>query len=97
MNSAGVFKKCTVRVKAQTPKSVKLNKRSGSMYPDDCYQLTYTISPANVRQEIYKTVTWTTSNPAVAFVSDEGMVYAVAPAGPPLPPAPPTESGPPAG
>ena len=79
MNSAGVFKKCTVRVKAQLPKSVKLNKRSGSMYPDDCYQLTYTISPANVRQEIYKTVTWTTSNPAVAFVSDEGMVYAVAP------------------
>ena len=54
------------------PKSINLNKTSSTMYYGDSMTLTATVLPADATD---KTVTWTSSNPAVATVSG-GVVKA---------------------
>ena len=54
------------------PTSIKLNKTSATMYYGDEMTLTATLEPSNVTE---KTITWTSSNPAVATVNN-GVVKA---------------------
>lgn len=79
MNSAGAYKSVSVKVKIQLPTKVKLNKKSGSMYPGQEYQLVATISPSTVVQPAALALTWTSSNSSVAMVTDTGYVYAISP------------------
>ena len=55
---------------------VSLNERAISLEIGKCFQLTATVSPADAKD---KTVTWSSSAPGVAEVSDEGLVLAVGP------------------
>lgn len=55
--------------------SVSLDKASLDMYLQDTYTLTATITPSNATD---KAVSWTSSNPSVASVSDKGVVTATA-------------------
>ncbi len=79
LNSAGAYKSVSVKVKIQLPTKVKLNKRSGSMYPGQEYQLIATISPSTVVQPEALALSWTSSNSKVVMVTDTGYVYAIAP------------------
>ncbi|MBQ6637540.1 MAG: S-layer homology domain-containing protein [Lachnospiraceae bacterium] len=54
------------------PQSIKLNKTSATMYSGNEITLIPTLTPANVTE---KTITWASSNPAVATVSN-GVVKA---------------------
>lgn len=78
-SSNGLTATCTVHVVPTPVEGVSLNKTSttliinGSTYGTE--QLTATITPADA---VNKNVTWTSSNPAVATVSDNGLVTAVA-------------------
>ena len=68
---------CKITVTAQTVavSSVTLNKTSLALTEQETFQLTATVSPGNATD---KTVTWSSSNPAVATVSDNGLVTAKA-------------------
>ena len=55
--------------------TVTLDKTEVSIYPAETAQLTATVLPDNADD---KTVTWTTSDPAIATVSENGLVTAVA-------------------
>lgn len=79
LNSAGAFKSVSVKVKIQLPTKVKLNKKSGSIYPGQEYQFIATISPSNVVQPEARTLTWSSSNSSVAMVTDTGYLYAISP------------------
>lgn len=60
--------------------SVSLNETSKSMYVDGPdFQLEATVAPANATN---KNVTWSSSNPAVASVDENGLVHAEAEGGP---------------
>ena len=78
-SSNGLTATCTVHVVPTPVEGVSLNKTSttliinGSTYGTE--QLIATITPADA---VNKNVTWTSSNPAVATVSDTGLVTAVA-------------------
>lgn len=69
---------CSVRVVSpRTPaQSVKLNQTVLRPVPGEVIQLTATVSPSDASD---KTVTWESSDPAVATVSAVGAVRAVAP------------------
>lgn len=69
---------CDVTVSIIPVTSVQLNKTSLTLDIGDVdtYQLTATVTPSNAT---YKTLAWTSSNPAVATVSDNGLVSLVAP------------------
>ena len=54
--------------------SVTLDKTSATLLPNDTLQLTATVNPDNADD---KTVTWSTSDPAVATVSETGLVKAI--------------------
>ncbi len=70
----GSFKaKCTVTI-LRAVTSIKLNKSAVSVNVGDSYTLKATLSPSNATN---KTVTWTSSNKAVATVSSSGVVKAV--------------------
>lgn len=56
--------------------SIKLSQTSVYLYPGDSLQLSATVSPDNAG---VKTLAWMSSNEAVATVSQEGHVAAVAP------------------
>ena len=53
---------------------VTLNKTSANLAVGDTLSLTATVAPTNATN---KTVTWSSSNPLVATVSDDGVVTAV--------------------
>lgn len=78
-SSNGLTATCTVHVVPTPVEGVSLNKTSttliinGSTYGTE--QLTATITPADA---VNKNVTWTSSNPAVATVSNTGLITAVA-------------------
>ena len=55
--------------------SITLDKTSGSVYTGKTLQLTATVGPDNAAD---KSVTWSSSNPAVATVSETGLVTGVA-------------------
>ena len=67
---------CSVHVtkKAVPVTSVSLNKTSLSLTEQDTYQLTATVKPDDATD---KTVTWSSTNTAVATVSSNGLVTAV--------------------
>lgn len=67
---------CSVHVtkKAVPVTSVSLNKTSLSLTEQDTYQLTATVKPDDATD---KTVTWSSTNTAVATVSSSGLVTAV--------------------
>lgn len=79
MGLSGIYKRVKVKVSAQLPTNVRLNKSSIVMYADNSYQLNATIYPSNVLQEGNRVLIWKTSNKYVAVVSDDGMVYAISP------------------
>lgn len=67
---------CEVTVSIIPVSSLSLNKTSLTIDIDDTYQLSATITPSNAT---YKTLSWSSSNPAVATVSSSGLVTPVAP------------------
>ena len=67
---------CTVTVSSIPVTSISLNKTSLTLDVSDTYQLVATITPTNASN---KTIAWSTSNTAVAIVSDNGLVTPVAP------------------
>ena len=66
--------KCTVYVGSQYAASIKLNETSRSLALNANLTLKATTSPAYTKEP--KTVTYTTSDPAVATVSETGVVHA---------------------
>ena len=74
--AGGKSAKCEVTVKPKVVDvtGVSLNKADLSLYIGDTFTLAATVTPANATD---KTVTWTSSKPGVATVSD-GVVTAVA-------------------
>ncbi len=66
---------CTITVTNVDVESVSLNKETLSLYPGETGQLTATVAPANATN---KDVTWATSDEAVATVSENGLVTALA-------------------
>ena len=69
--SNGISKSIPVKV-IVNPTSIKLNKTSATMYYGNEMTLTATLAPSDVTE---KTITWTSSNPAVATVNN-GVVKA---------------------
>ena len=65
----------TVSKKVIPVTSVTLNKTSLALTEQETFQLSATVSPDNATD---KTVTWSSSNTAIATVSDNGLVTAVA-------------------
>lgn len=67
---------CIVLVKKPVPhvEKVILNENSIELTEDDTFQLAFTIEPEDAE---YETVTWTSSNPAIATVDENGLVTAV--------------------
>ena len=76
--NSGLTATCKVRVidPIVQAQSVKLSQAILRPAPGERTQLTATVSPSNATD---KSVTWETSNPAVADVSTTGVVEAVAP------------------
>ncbi len=66
---------CSVTVVATPAESVTLSQTSASLKVGESVSLTATVLPANATD---KTVTWSSSNPAVATVDSNGKVTAVA-------------------
>ena len=64
----------TVSVVARPVTSVTLNKSSGSITDIQTLQLTATVTPDNAT---YKTITWSSSDTAVATVSSDGLVRGI--------------------
>ena len=67
---------CEVTVSIVPVSSISLNNTSLTLDVNDTYQLVESILPNNAT---YKTVMWTSSNPAVATVSSSGLVTPIAP------------------
>ena len=69
---------CEVTVSIIPVTHIQLNKTSITLDIGDVdtYQLTATITPNNAT---YQTLEWSSSNPAVATVSDNGLVFLVSP------------------
>lgn len=74
----GVVASCKVTVSksAVVVEKVELNFASAKLEEGKALQLTASVSPANAEN---KTLVWSTSNPAVATVSQNGMVTALTP------------------
>lgn len=72
-DGSGVMKPCTVTV-VQWVTSISLNKTSLSLDATQTYQLTATVNPSNAENPAYK---WSVANPAVATVSEDGLVTAL--------------------
>ena len=67
---------CSVAVSIIPVTSITLSESSLSLNVNYTYQLNATILPSDAT---YKTVTWETSNAAVAYVSDNGLVNPLSP------------------
>jgi len=64
---------CQVTVNAIAVTSVRLNKKADTLVSGRTLQLTATVAPSNAT---YKNVTWSSDNPSVATVSQNGKVTA---------------------
>ncbi|MBR4828879.1 MAG: Ig-like domain-containing protein [Muribaculaceae bacterium] len=67
---------CHVQVYEITPESLTLNQTEATLEVGGQMTLVATVQPANVTNP---TLTWSSSNPAVATVTNNGLVKAVAP------------------
>lgn len=65
---------CKVTVKEIQATGVALNKTTTTVYIGEIDNLTATVTPDNASD---KTVTWTSSNPAIATVGEDGKVTGV--------------------
>ena len=72
VNQGDVAVRPALYIQSVNPTSIKLNKTSATMYYGNEMTLTATLAPSNVTE---KTITWTSSNPAVATVNN-GVVKA---------------------
>ena len=72
VNQGDVAVRPALYIQSVNPTSIKLNKTSATMYYGDSTTLTATLAPSNVTE---KTITWTSSNSAVATVNN-GVVKA---------------------
>lgn len=70
----GVSAKCVVTVKPILVSSITLNKTEAEMVVGENLKLTANIAPNNATN---KTITWSSTNEAVAVVSESGLVTAV--------------------
>ena len=75
-DGSGVISTCTVTVTPIYPTGVKLSKSALSVKMGKTVSLRATVAP---RKTDFKTVTWTSSNPAVATVDARGRVRGMAP------------------
>ena len=69
--SNGLSATCTVTVKAKQPQSIELSKTSLEIYITQSEQLTATVKPDDAED---KTVTWTSDDPNIAEVDQNGKV-----------------------
>ncbi len=65
---------CNVTVK-RLATSISLNKTSATLYLDQTYQLTATVSPSNATD---RSVVWSSNDNSIATVSSTGLVTAIA-------------------
>ena len=72
--SNGVSAQCVVTVNPVQVTSITLNKSYAELTVGDQLQLTATVKPTNAQD---KSVTWSSTNEAVAVVNESGKVYAV--------------------
>ena len=70
----GVSAQCEVTVKPVEVESITLNKTEAELTVGDKLQLSATVRPTNATN---KSVTWSSTNEAVAVVSESGLVTAV--------------------
>ncbi len=75
-DGSGVTASCTVTVTPIYPAGLKLSKAALTLKTGKTAALKATIAPKNTD---FKTVTWASSNPAVATVDAKGKVKAIAP------------------
>ena len=73
-DGSGVSASATVVVMNTLPKSVSIDKKKASLEVGDTLKLKATVKPTDADD---RSVTWTSSNPAVAKVSKKGKVTAV--------------------
>ena len=66
---------CRVTVNPVVATSISLNVKDETIFVASTTQLAASFSPENVTD---KTITWTSSKPEIATVSDQGLVYGVA-------------------
>lgn len=74
--SNGISSVCALTVKPVVAESVTLSATEAELIVGNTMQLTATVAPENVTD---KTITWSTSDEAVATVAADGTVTAVAP------------------
>lgn len=74
INSNGVSAQCVVTVNPVSVTNITLNKSDAELSVGDQLQLSTTVKPTNASD---KSVTWSSSNEAVAVVNESGKVYAV--------------------
>ena len=72
--SGGHTASCNVTVKPIIETAVSIDPAEATVYYDEFITLTATVEPSNAS---YKTVTWTSANPAIASVDDAGKVKGV--------------------
>jgi alpha-amylase len=65
----GIRATCTVTVMGVQVTSVGISKRSATMYTNSTLQLTATVSPSSA---VDKSLRWSSSNPAIASVTQNG-------------------------
>ncbi len=75
ISSSGITRECVVTVRDVQVTSVRFSKPSGNMYAGQKGKLSPTVLPSNAA---VKTLTWTSSDPKVATVSENGYVEAKA-------------------
>ena len=76
LDGSGVIASCTVAVTPVYPTSLRLSKTALMLKAGKTASLKATITPKNTD---YKTVTWTSSNPAVVSVDARGRIRGIAP------------------
>lgn len=72
----GIIANCTVTVSMIYPKGIKMSKAVLTLKTGKTYTLKATLSPS---KNDFKTVTWTSDNPAIVSVTSKGKVKAVSP------------------
>jgi len=78
ISSSGIVKSCKVTVNGLLPSGVRVTGSTGTLYVGEKLQLGATVSPTTVyNPDHLKPTAWRSSNPAVALVNDDGLVYAV--------------------
>lgn len=76
-DGSGVSASCTLTViaKSQPVTGIQLSQTTATMKPDEKLQLTATVTPDNADNKV---LDWSSSDASVAFVSDDGLVLALA-------------------